>query len=80
MQISLEFTGTRSLKTCETPQGKLVITRVPGHGLQGYFRPVTGRSQVWVAAGKHKTQGDTVDAMIAAYRNFVGLDEIRSFV
>lgn len=79
MQVKMEFTGGRGFKVCETAQGRLVVTRVPSQGLQGYFRPREGRAQVWVAAGRYKTQQQVQDAMVDAWRQFVGLDEIRSF-
>lgn len=79
MQIDLRFERVNKIHKCDVPTGTLVVTRVPGMGLQGYHRPKTGRIQVFVPTGKHATIPATKDALIAEWRRFVGLDEIRSF-
>jgi len=80
MQLKMEFTGPRNFKKCDVPTGTLVITRVPGMGLQGYHKPKQGRVQVFVSTGKHRTLAETTEALVSEWRRFVGLDEIRSFV
>lgn len=80
MQVTLAFEPVNKIRKCAVPTGTLVITRVPGMGLQGYHKPTTGRTQVFVPTGSVKTIAQCEDALIAQWRKFVGLDEIRSFV
>lgn len=80
MQVKLAFELANKIRKCEVPTGTLVITRVPGMGLQGYHRPKTGRTQVFVPTGTVKTIAQAETGLISAWRKFVGLDEIRSFV
>lgn len=74
MQVALGFTVKNKARTCPVPTGKLVIVRVPGHGLQGYHKPNEGRSQVFVPTGKVKTVAEAEAALIEAWLSFVGID------
>ncbi len=80
MQVKMEFSNHNGVRKCEVPTGALVITRVPGHGLMGVHRPTSGRSQVFVPAGKHRTLPETITALVSEWRKHVGLDDIHSWV
>lgn len=80
MQVKMEFTNHNGVRKCAVPTGLLVIVRVPGQGLQGYHKPNDGRCLVMVPTGKHRTLAETQEALVKAWRDLVGLDEIRSFV
>lgn len=78
MQVKIEFTGGRGMKVATMSNGRLVVTRVPNQGLQGYFRPVNGRAQVWVPCGKYRSQAEVQDALIAAWKDMAGIGVDRS--
>lgn len=79
-RIDIAFTNVNGVRKAQVPTGQLKVTKVPGHGWMGVHVPWQGRSQVFVPAGKVRLLDDAIDATVSAWRQYVGLDEIRSFV
>lgn len=79
-QYKMTFENHNGVRKCAVPTGELVITRVPRMGLMGVHRPKEGRSQVFVPVGKYNTLSEMSTALVTAWREFTGLDDIRSFV
>ena len=73
---------SKGMKICPVPRGKLIITRVPGHGYMGVYRPETKHSggQVIVPAGKVRGMAQMEEMTYKAWRDMFGLDDARSFV
>lgn len=76
----LKFELANKVRTCPVQTGTLRIVRVPGLGLQGIHKPHEGRQQVLVPCGKVRLTVDMEAALIAAWRDYVGLDNIHSYV
>lgn len=79
-QYSMVFENYNGVRKCAVPTGELVITRVPRMGLMGVHRPSSGRAQVFVPVGKHNNLAQMVPALVAAWRDHVGLDSLKAFV
>jgi hypothetical protein len=80
-EIKFELVS-KGMKVCPVPKGKLIITRVPGHGLMGVYRPETKTSggQVILPAGKVRSMAEAEAQTYQAWRDMMGLDDLRSFV